>query len=630
MNLDHVLRFEGQLGASGLFFASGSFGLINHATEYEHTREGNTQTFRYHQDDVLLTATFTEYENGVVIRKDSFKNLSDAPIVLNGLSSRFGLDGCTYEVYTQYNSWQHESDGAWQKLVTQVTAADQGIRTCDGAAPIMALHNLHSDQITVFHLMPNCQWEMTALKFHESKKQCIVVETGFNRDNMRLSVAPGEEIFLPTIIFFHAKNKTDLDAYKLHEVFNALYPRRKMPVIYNSWLYCFDYLNVDGLLKQVDCAAELGVEAFMIDAGWFGQGEHVDCFEVVGNWEENLIGEPKGRLGEISQRVRDKGMVFGLWFEPERAVPNSKTAMEHPEYFIGEKFFDFSNPDAVNYMADVISEQIEKYHIGWVKFDFNDYIPHDPSGGVFYRYLQGQKRFVELLQSRHPGLYLTCCAGGGYRMELGQASFFDSFWFTDNQGPYDGIRIIKDTLKRMPTALIERWSVQKYYDDFPNCFAEGRTGYMLSCNNATWDFILNVDDSFTKGFINGGPIGFSCDIDGWPDSYKQLWKEHIAEFKKNREFFMTATARILVDSDDIVSIEYADPDLNRCIVQLFTKRSYASQLTVYPAVDPAGKYNVNGEIVSGQALSENGLLFKDLKDNCCQTIELIKTKKENG
>ena len=624
MQLDHVLRFDGQVGASGLFYASGSFGLINHAAVCEHTQEGNKQAYRYQQDNVLLTATFTEYENGVVIRKDSFKNLSDAPMVLNGLSSRFGLDGSAYEVYTQYNSWQHESDGAWQDLVTQVSAANQGIRTCDGAAPIMALRNTHSGQITVFHLMPNCQWEMTALKFHHSKKQCVTVETGFHRDNMRLTVAPGEEIFLPTILFFHAKNKVDLDAYKLHEVFNRLYPRKKMPVVYNSWLYCFDRLDVDGLLKQVDCAAELGVEAFMIDAGWFGQGENLDCFDVVGTWEENLIGEPKGRLGEISQRVRDKGMVFGLWFEPERAMPDSKVAQAHPEYFIGEKFFDFSNPDAVTYMADLISQQVEKYQIGWIKFDFNDYIPLDPSGGVFYRYLQGQKHFVELLKTRYPHLYLTGCAGGGYRMELAQATCFDSFWFTDNQGPYDGIRIMKDTLKRMPTALIERWNVQKYSEGFPNCFVPGPVGVMFSCNNATWDFILNVDDSFTKGFINGGPIGFSCDIDSWPDSYKQLWKAHIAEFKENREFFKSATARILVDSDDIVSIEYADPQFDRCIVQLFTKRSYASRLTVYPAVDPCVEYRINDQIRTGRDISENGILFQDLKDNCCQTVELNK------
>ena len=51
-------------------------------------------------------------------------------------------------------------------------------------------------------------------------------------------------------------------------------------------------------------------------------------------------------------------------------------------------------------------------------------------------------------------------------MELGQGMLFDDFWLSDNQGPYEGIRIVKDTLKRMPSALIQRWNVQKYCEEF--------------------------------------------------------------------------------------------------------------------------------------------------------------------
>lgn len=39
--------------------------------------------------------------------------------------SRFTLTGNEYEVYTQYNAWQHESKGVWQKLVTQIGTAAQ-------------------------------------------------------------------------------------------------------------------------------------------------------------------------------------------------------------------------------------------------------------------------------------------------------------------------------------------------------------------------------------------------------------------------------------------------------------------------------------------------------------------------
>lgn len=147
-----------------------------------------------------------------MIRKDRLENRSDAPVEINLLCSRFVLDSNDYEVYTQYNAWQHESRGGWQPLRTQVTAASGGIRTCDGAAPILALHNRHSGQNTVFHLLPNAGWQMTARKFSYSKREIIVVKTGLQSDHLHLRAAAGETV-------------------------------------------------------------ELGIEAFMIDAGWFGRGD---------------------------------------------------------------------------------------------------------------------------------------------------------------------------------------------------------------------------------------------------------------------------------------------------------------------------------------------------------------------
>lgn len=621
MYLKNLIDFQGNAGFSGLFFACGSFGIIDGDCDYTYEEKGNDRIYRYTNEKIALVATFTQKKNGVVIRKDYLENISNKSLEINGLLSRFCLDGNAYEVYTQYNAWQHESSGGWQKLTTQVTAASQGIRTCEAAAPMMALHNLYTGKNTVFHLLPNAQWKMTARKFPLTDKELVVVESGFNGDGLRLQAEAGEKIELPAVIFFTAENKTDLDAYKLHEIYNELYPRKTLPVIYNSWLYCFDDLDIDALLNQVNLAAELGFEAFMIDAGWFGNGD--DWSVSVGDWEENTVSGPKGRLIEISQRVREHGMIFGLWFEPERADPKSKAVQEHSDFYINQKLLNFANPKAVDYITDVISKQIEKYHIGWLKFDFNDSIPLDPSGNAFYRYLQGQKRFIERLRGKFPNLYITNCASGGYRMELYQGTMFDSFWLSDNQGPYKGIDIVKNTLKRMPTGLIERWNVQKYADGFLEYGTKGKVGRILSCNNGTWDFIISVKDSFTKGFLTGGPMGWSCDLDV-PADYKALWKEWITEYKKHREFYKMATARILVDSQEISVIEYADPSFNRCIIQVFTKTTYARNLVIYPCVSERDRYQLAGNQLGGRELMENGIVVENLKDNDCRVMELTK------
>lgn len=621
MNLERYVNLEGKLGVSGLFFAVGSFGIIDGAASYERIDENGKTIFIYCDEFIRLEAEFTAHENGVVIRRDRFFNLSESELDIHSLLSRFTLTGNEYEVYTQYNGWQHESKGAWQRLVTQISAVSQGIRTCDGATPMMGFHDLYTGKNTVFHLIPNAQWQMTAKKFPRNDQELVVVETGFYDRGLRLRVAAGECIELPTIVFFAAESKTDLDAYKLHEWFNGNYPRKTLPILYNSWLYCFDQLNIDTLMKQADCAADMGFEGFMIDAGWFGNGVNWSC--EVGDWEENTVSGPCGRLLELSERVREKGMIFGLWFEPERAAPTAKAVEQNPDYYINRKLLDFANPDAVNYMLDVLSKQIEKYKIGWLKFDFNDSIPIDPSGNAFYRYMQGQKEFILRLRERYPDLYITNCASGGYRMELGQGMLFDDFWLSDNQGPYEGIRIVKDTLKRMPSALIQRWNVQKYCEDFP-VYPDKKTGRMIHCNDATWDALIGVHDSFSEAFMQGGPMGFSCDLDAFAPEYKKRWSDIIAQYKHDRDFYKDATARILVDSDSIIAIEYADKTFNQCVIQLFTKTVYAHSLLLHPTIDEKAMYLQGDMVADGKTVAKDGVLVQNLKDNSCQILKLIK------
>ena len=231
--------------------------------------------------------------------------------------------------------------------------------------------------------------------------------------------------------------------------------------------------------------------------------------------------------------------------------------------------------------------------------------------------------FILELRKRYPDLYITNCASGGYRMELGQAMMFDSFWLSDNQGPYEGIRIVKDTLKRVPSALMERWNVQKYCEDFP-LYPNQRVGRMIHCNNGTWDFLIGIDDSFSEAFLKGGPMGFSCDIDAFPAEYKNRWSDVIAQYKQERSFYKDATARILVDSDSIIAIEYADRALERCEIQVFCKVTHAQEIVVYPAVCADAQYHCGELMLSGKDIRENGILFDSLCQNACHTICLMK------
>ncbi len=620
MKIENYVDQRGILGASGLFFAAGDFGVIDGLADYTRTEENEKIFYTHEGEEVRLVAELF-CEGDVFVRRDFLENKSDRVIEVCALSSRFGMDGCDYEVYTQNNGWMHESSGDWQRLATEIRVAAGGIRTCQGATPMLGVHNLLTGQNTVFHLMPNAMWSMAAKKVSHSEKDVVVIETGFLDTALKLKVFPGEKIELPEVIFYPAQSKTDLDAHKLHTYFHRHYPRRSMPVLYNNWLYSYGAVDIDDLCRQADTAADLGFEAFMVDAGWYGDGSR-NWFESVGDWVENPKSGPAGRLSVLSKHVRERGMLFGLWFEPDRAGNESHALAEHPElFFKGQygNFLDYSNPAAVDYIFQTICACIDQYQIGWVKFDFNENLSFDPGGEGFYRYYKGQASFIRRLRERYPDLYITNCASGGYRMELAHGRLFDSFWLSDNQEPVEGLRIVKDTIKRLPPALIERWCVEKYCDGFYG--DEGtRVGKMIQCSNLFWDYAVGVNDTYVEGFLTGGPMCFSCDLAGFPENYKARYREKIAEYKKDREFYISARAKILADGFGITAIEYFDESYNRLVLQIFTENAYAADLRIYPIADESFTYRFGEEAILGSDLIQNGILIEGLQKNHCETF----------
>jgi alpha-galactosidase len=174
----------------------------------------------------------------------------------------------------------------------------------------------------------------------------------------------------------------------------------------------------------------------------------------------------------------------------KRALANVPAVRNHPEYFIKEAhnyFLDYANPDANEYMTEVVCSLVEKYGIEFIKFDFNADCLYDNQNSSFYRYHTGHREFINKLRKRYPDMYIQNCASGGTRMDLGQSTYFDGVWFSDNQNLFDDIKIIRNTLLRLPPSVIERWAVLKSVDGFSTVYSSGkRTDRLLTVKGATW------------------------------------------------------------------------------------------------------------------------------------------------
>ena len=599
---------------SKCFFRScGSFGEVCGNVE-----RSNHSIYRK-TDAYKISCTYYSDNYGVFTRNDVFENRSDIPLEITALKSRFVFEGGEYEVYTQFNTWQNESTGQWQSLVTGVTATGASTRTCQDAAPFLVLWSLQEQRGVAFHLLPNAAWEMKVTKIgHYCKYTKVVVELGVPDYNFSMVLAPGELLTLPQILCYEVTNRIDLDCWKLHNYMHTKYPRREMPVIYDTWMYRFDHITYENVSSQIAPAAALGVEYFFIDAGWFGKGKNWS--NSVGDWEENTTGALCGRMIDIANEVRAAGMKFGIWLEPERATWDSDAVKAHPDYYIpGDAepeycFLDFANEDARQWMLHIIFDLIDRYGVTYIKDDYNADMYFDRRHTAYLKYHEGHAKFIQAIRERYPELYLSSCASGGERLELDNYRKFDSSWPSDNESPYTQMRIYKNTILRLPPQGFERWvavhsleGFEPFYEPFKES-NQGQAERLVACGDAVWKHIEGVQISFLKGFMTCGPIGFSCDLTKLSSTVRHEFKAFIANVKENRAFWRSAVARILCDTPTVTTYQYSDMALSQIVIQLFTLQPQQDHFRIYPKVDEAKTYCVNGtQILSGKELVTEGI-----------------------
>jgi len=565
--------------------------------------------YTYANAEYQLRAEVEKNPGGVYSRRDELVNVSRKDIVVHSITAKFRFEGCEFDAYVQASGWVHESTGAWQNLVSGVRARCESVRTSSGAAPFAALWNRQTNRGIAFHLLADGAWQINITRVLTSDGRAYAeVEMGLDGRDMAIRLQPGEKFELPEILFYDIRNRVDLDCYKLHDYCNARWPRRELPVVFNSWLYRFSDLSVDSMLACVPVAQKIGCEYFVIDAGWFGKS--ANWGESIGDWTENENSAFCGRMIEVAEAVRAHSMKFGLWFEIESALGSSDAVKTHPEHFIeyeGGYFLDFASSAACEYMLDVLSSQIKKYGIEFIKFDFNADLCYDKYHSAFTRYYAGYRAFMRELRRRHPEVYCQNCASGGQRMNLTNLADFDSYWFSDDQSPHTGLDIIKNTLKRLPPQAFERWACIQSLKDV-RTYSRPNAEKLISTDSSTWESIIGIQESWLRAFLTGGGYGFSCDLTKLSDSAVDMLSRFATEFKEKRAFWNTASCRILIDSENVIALQYSDKALSDIVIVVYIKTILQRSVQIFPALDIAAEYIMpDGEILSAEAIDEDGI-----------------------
>jgi alpha-galactosidase len=161
---------------------------------------------------------------------------------------------------------------------------------------------------------------------------------------------------------------------------------------------------------------------------------------------------PNG-LDPLIDRANDKGIIFGIWLEPEMVNVKSELFEAHPEWVVqqpnreivkgrggSQMLLDLSNPEVQDFIYNTIHDLLVKHpQIGYIKWDANHfisnvgstYLPYDKQSHLYIEYHRGLKKTMDRIRKDHPDIIMQACASGGGRMNYGYLPWFHEFWTSD-------------------------------------------------------------------------------------------------------------------------------------------------------------------------------------------------------
>lgn len=619
-----IRNADGTLGLQPVFHSarveSGKYSIPSLPAFYGDTAETLIITLKDRVYDIfvhLYYGVFEEYD--LICRSIRIENKTDKKITVEkALSLNLDLPFGSYDLVSFRGKWAQER--IFQR--TPIMYGKNQVFSTRGASGHMmnpfcivcdkATTEVSGDAYGVA-LVYSGSFLMSASKGFSDATRLVA---GINPESFSFALEAGEVFCTPEACMCYSSNGFGEMSRSLHRAIRnnlcrGKFKNARRPILINNWEGTYFDFNADKLVSMAKDAQKLGVELFVMDDGWFGKRDN--DWSGLGDWypNEKKLG---CTLGELSRRINDAGLKFGIWFEPECVSEDSDLFRAHPDYAFRmpnrqptlarhQLILDFSRKEVRDNIYNQIKAVLDGANISYVKWDYNRNItdlysadiPAERQGEVLHRYMLGLYELLERLTSEYPDVLFESCSGGGGRFDLGMHHYMPQAWTSDDTDP------------------IERLKIQ-YGTSF--CYPISTMGAHVSASpNHQTGRVTPLKTRGTVAYF--GTYGLELDVNKMTDEEKEEIKRQICEFKEHYELIQRGDYYRLISPFDENSLYCAwscvSADKSEAIVACVRHKNVASfsrEAVRLQGLDENKRYTINGgTAVLGSALMSHGLLL---------------------
>ena len=409
-------------------------------------------------------------------------------------------------------------------------------------------------------------------------------------------------------------------------------------ILLNSWEGVYFDINEEGMFQMMEDIKSMGGELFVMDDGWFGDKyQRNDDVTTLGDWMVDKKKLPNG-VASLVRKAKSLGIEFGIWIEPESSNTKSEFFEKHPDWVLQEKnrdlklgrggtqmLLDLCNPKVQDFVFRVVDDLMtENPEIYYIKWDANcalqnfgsNYLPANKQSHLYIEYHRGLIKTLQRIRAKYPKLVIQCCSSGGGRVNYGLLPYFEEFWTSDNNDPYQRVFI--------------QWGTSYFFPS--NAMAQH------IAHSPYWNTGRTTPIKYRTDVAMSGRLGMELQPRKTTDEEREQSRRAINDYKPLRELIQLGNLYRLIspyDNEGIASLMYTNDAKSKAVLFAYrvqylynmktprihlagldaTKNYRLRELNVKVGSEPSP---LNNKVFSGKLLMEQGLYLPLLKDyNSC-------------